>query len=243
MASRSASRTVVSPSRCLPEFRIGALAPALKARGASGSGRRLRAGYGAAGLTMASAAAAAGVARRVPPLFFIAPRRGIFAVSQQHGDDGVHLHTLGALGDLDLAEVPSSTASTSMVALSVSISAITSPDEPVAFFLQPLGQLALFHGRRQRRHQNINRHGALPPLKAYNVGVELGHIRLRIVLREVGGLGDDLARPSLSTALSRLRWPVLLLEQPRLTCSIGSCSSRIFCTSSLVRYFAGSDME
>ena len=29
----------------------------------------------------------------------------------------------------------------------------------------------------------------------------------------------------------------------RRTCSIGSCSSRIFCTSSRVRYLAGSDME
>ena len=51
---------------------------------------------------------------------------------------------------------PSSTASTSIVALSVSISAMMSPDLTVARLLhEPLGERALLHGRRQRRHQDL----------------------------------------------------------------------------------------
>ena len=55
-----------------------------------------------------------------------------------------------------LPSVPSSTASTSIVALSVSISAMTSPDlDAVALLLQPLGEVALLHRRRQRGHEDF----------------------------------------------------------------------------------------
>ena len=60
--------------------------------------------------------------------------------------------------------LPSSTASTSMVALSVSISADHLAGlDGVAFLDMPLGELALGHGGRQRGHQDVDRHGlALP---------------------------------------------------------------------------------
>src|SRR5882724_10106166 len=54
--------------------------------------------------------------------------------------------------------LPSSEASTSMVALSVSISAMTSPALMVWPSDQPLGELALLHGGRQRGHQDLGRH-------------------------------------------------------------------------------------
>ena len=47
-------------------------------------------------------------------------------------DRRVDLDVLGALGDQDLLELPSSTASTSIVALSVSISAMTMPEVTVS---------------------------------------------------------------------------------------------------------------
>jgi hypothetical protein len=87
------------------------------------------------------------------------------SLASQHGDRRVDLHALGAFGDQDLADlVPSSTASTSIVALSVSISAMTSPDFTVVAFLhQPFGQLALLHGGRQGGHQDFDRMGHLLP--------------------------------------------------------------------------------
>ena len=57
------------------------------------------------------------------------------------------------------AILPSSTASNSIVALSVSISARMSPDFTVVAFLdQPFGERALFHRRGQRGHQELRRH-------------------------------------------------------------------------------------
>ena len=62
-----------------------------------------------------------------------------------------------------LPSTPSSTASTSIVALSVSISAITSPALTVlAFLLQPARQRALGHRGRQRRHQDVGGHVRAP---------------------------------------------------------------------------------
>ena len=58
-----------------------------------------------------------------------------------------------------LAIVPSSTASNSIVALSVSISARMSPDLTVVAFLdQPFGERALLHRRGQRGHLELDRH-------------------------------------------------------------------------------------
>ena len=83
-----------------------------------------------------------------------------------------------------LPTVPSSTASTSMVALSVSISAMTSPAAHVVAFahVSHLASVALLHGWRQRRHQDFDWHveagSNLRP--RYHVGVKLARIRLGI---------------------------------------------------------------
>ena len=87
------------------------------------------------------------------------PLDGVLALAGQQRDRRVDRHVLGARRDQDFRQLPSSTASTSIVALSVSISAITSPDlHHVALGFQPFGELALGHGRRQRGHQDFNRH-------------------------------------------------------------------------------------
>lgn len=53
-----------------------------------------------------------------------------------------------------------------------------------------LGKRAFFHGRRKGGHQNFDRHG-FPPRLQKNVGVELGNIRLRIGLGEIGAVRDN----------------------------------------------------
>ena len=61
-----------------------------------------------------------------------------------------------------LAILPSSTASNSIVALSVSISARMSPDDDrVAFLDQPFGERPLLHRRRQGGHLQFDGHGTL----------------------------------------------------------------------------------
>ena len=75
-------------------------------------------------------------------------------------------------GTRSASTTPSSTASTSMVALSVSISAITSPDlHRVAHLHVPLGERALLHGGRQGRHQESVITGLLGLRCARSAGV------------------------------------------------------------------------
>ena len=91
---------------------------------------------------------------------------------------------------------PSSTASTSIVALSVSISAITSPDDDrVALLLQPARQRALGHGRRQRRHQDVGRTCGAAAQTSFFTGVH-HPVRLRQrQLLQVGGIGQRHVQP------------------------------------------------
>ena len=76
----------------------------------------------------------------------------------------------------------------------------------------------------------------------HDVGPQLFQSRFRTFLGEIGrGIDDflDLLVDGLQLILGNLRG-----DQSRFrTCSIASRSSRIFCTSSRVRYLAGSDME
>ena len=91
------------------------------------------------------------------------------------------------------ASLPSSTASTSIVALSVSISAITSPactSSPTCFSQRD--ELALGHRGRQRRHQDLRRHRSA---LHQHVGPEFGLVRLRTALREIGGVLHDAPSP------------------------------------------------
>ncbi len=82
---------------------------------------------------------------------------------------------------------------------------------------------------------------SLPELQQ-DIGVELGYIRLRIGLGEIGTVGDDVADVLVDLLQLVLGCPTLF-QDTAFTCSIGSCSERIFCTSSFDRYLAGSDME
>src|SRR5918997_2842781 len=93
----------------------------------------LACGWGAAaGAAAAGAASAFGAGAGAPPdagaltLFGSSPSPAISAISSLTGTSAV------PSGTTILARMPSSTASTSMVALSVSISAITSPDFTVS---------------------------------------------------------------------------------------------------------------
>src|SRR5690606_35468330 len=89
---------------------------------------------------------------------------------------------------------PSSTASTSMVALSVSISAITSPEATLSpsFFSHLLSVPSSMVGERAGIRISI---GIIvpSPRSQQNIGVELGCIRLRIVLGKIGAVRDDVA--------------------------------------------------
>src|SRR5215471_14968111 len=89
-----------------------------------------------------------------------------------------------------LPSVPSSTASTSMVALSVSISAITSPDLTASpSFLSHLARLPFsIVGESAGIRTGVGM-GALRSL--VDVGVELGRIGLRVVGGELRRLVDD----------------------------------------------------
>src|SRR5688500_6842398 len=111
-----------------------------------------------------------------------------------------------------LPSVPSSTASTSIVALSVSISAMTSPAATLSpSFFNHLETLpSSMVGERAGMRISIGM--SLPSLK-YDVGPELGRIRLRVVLGKFRGVGDnvaDLLVDGLELVLTR----PFLVEQP-----------------------------
>jgi hypothetical protein len=90
--------------------------------------------------------------------------RGALAVLEQHGDRCVDLHTLGALIDQDLADdalVDGFDLHGRLVGLDFGDH--VAGGHAVAFLFQPFGQIALFHRRGERRHQNIDRHGVPSP--------------------------------------------------------------------------------
>ena len=113
-------------------------------------------------LRLASAASAFGAGAASPPAAAAvtsSPSAARMAIS------ALTLTPSVPAGTTSLATVPSSTASTSIVALSVSISAMHIAGlDRVAFLDQPLGEVALFHGRRQGGHRDIDRHVLSPPL-------------------------------------------------------------------------------
>ena len=87
----------------------------------------------------------------------------VLAVAQQHGDRRVHRHALGAGRDQDLAQralVDRLDLHRRLVGLDLG-DHVAGPDR-VALALEPLGEVALGHGRRQSRHQNRGRHRCLP---------------------------------------------------------------------------------
>jgi hypothetical protein len=144
----------------------------------------------------------------------------LFAIFEQNGDDLVDLHRVGAFGNHDLAEhalIDGFDFHRRFVGFD--FGKHIAGTNAVTFGFQPFGKFALFHGRRERRHQNINRHGYTLPLKR-DVCVELRKIRLRIALRELSGIGDD--RPHiLSSAFRSSSLAHFLSSKRTLTCSIG----------------------
>ena len=85
--------------------------------------------------------------------------RHILAVLGQHGDDGVHRHTLRALRHDDLRQHPL----VGGLQLHDRLVRLDLGDHVagvhlLAFLLQPAGDLALGHGGRERRHENGNGH-------------------------------------------------------------------------------------
>src|SRR6185312_4114842 len=111
-----------------------------------------------------------------------------------------------------------------------------------AFADKPLGQRALLHGGRQRRHQNLGRH--LPVALRCQT-------KTSVVSSDGSGSGSASANSAAAFTSSRTfrstdfssSSPTPASTNRARTCSIGSCVSRTRCTSSRVRYLAGSDIE
>ena len=87
----------------------------------------------------------------------------VLALLEQQGDRLVDLHALGAAGDQDLAE----RALVDRLDLHGRLVGLDLGDDVagldrVALVLEPLGEVALGHGRRQGRHQDLDRHGLAP---------------------------------------------------------------------------------
>src|SRR5713226_8243681 len=192
MASRNASRTVMV-TISVPSGTSGSAA-ACGCAGAAGAcfggaGARLTCGAGCSALA-GGADSVAFCWRAVAPPSFKAeassPSPRIMAI-------GVLTATsLVPSGTRMRPSVPSSTASTSMVALSVSISAMTSPDLTASpSFLCHLARLPFsIVGDSAGINTWIGMGGSASRLSV-DVGVELGRIGLRVVGGELGGFVDD----------------------------------------------------
>ena len=114
---------------------------------------------------------------------------------------------------------PSSTASTSMVALSVSISAITSPGLTLSpSLLEPLGQLALLHRGREGGHEDVGRHGTL--LIVWRSGVRglsqtRASRRMSVQSSDTSGSGSWVANSAASLTISRTLPSIALSSSSR----------------------------
>jgi hypothetical protein len=174
----------------------------------------------------------AGLPRLGAWAFGAAPGRsglGALALLQEHGDRRVDLHALGAGGDQDLAEralIDGLDFHRRLVGLDLGDD--VAGLDLVAFVLQPLGKVALFHRRREGGHQDIDagsawfregflrlrRRGARAALEQ-DVGPELGRIRLGIVLAN-SAASATMSRTSLSIFLRSSSVAHFLLEEARL---------------------------
>ena len=88
-----------------------------------------------------------------------------FAGFDEHGDGGIDLHALGAVGDEDFAEhalIDRLDLHGGLVGLDFGDD-IAGADH-IAFLFEPARQGALGHGRRQGRHQDVGGHGWEFPL-------------------------------------------------------------------------------
>ena len=166
-----------------------------------------------------------------------------------------------------LARMPSSTASTSIVALSVSISAMMSPDLTRSpSFFSHLARLpfSIVGDRAGIRMSIAMEVGSLEISFVWfpaglnasggtgSVGRSGSYLRMSVQSSEGSGSGSWVANSAASFTISRHLASIAfnsssetfqVSSRRRRTCSMGSRSSRIFWTSSLERYLAGSDIE
>jgi hypothetical protein len=87
-------------------------------------------------------------------------RGGVLAIGQDHGDRRIHRDVRGALGHQDLAK----RALVDRLHLHGGLVGFDFGDhvaglDLVALVLDPLGEVALLHGGRERGHQHLDRHG------------------------------------------------------------------------------------
>src|SRR5690606_38747563 len=205
MASRNASRTVICtisvPSGIAGSWGMGCVA-AFGATAAGGVASAFReAGSSAGGWACAGGA-----------LTGVLARSSLLSPSASNNAIGVLTFTPCVPSSTRiLPRVPSSTASTSMVALSVSISAITSPGATLSpSFLSHLVRLpSSMVGERAGIKIWVGI-CATSPFSEQNVGIKLGYIRLRIGLGEVGRIGNDIAHILVHRLQLLLRRPLLL---------------------------------
>ena len=121
-------------------------------------------------------------------------RLGVLVLAEDEGDGRVDLHALRALGHEDAAEralVHRLHLHRRLVGLD--LGEHVAGLDLVAFLLVPLGEIALGHGRRQRRHQHLDRHGASPlsdsVKRRLGGGDDVLDLRQRQAL-EIGGIGQ-----------------------------------------------------
>ena len=220
MASRSASRTVVC-TISVPAGMSGSAAAS--AFGAAGTGasfwRRLvlasRALPPASPEPARSAGFAAAGASPWRRRLGLADIAGALAVLQQHGDRRVDLDAFGAGGDQDLAErafIDGFDFHRRLVGLDLGDD--VAGGDLVAFVLQPFGEIALLHRRRERGHQDFDRHVSRLP-----------QCTMSVQSSDASGSGSvwansaasaTMSRTSLSIALSSSSLAHFLSMQPRL---------------------------
>ena len=99
----------------------------------------------------------------------------VLAVGQNHGDRGIDRDIVGAFRDHDLAEPPlvdGFDLHGGLVGLDLGDDIAGA--HRVTLVLQPFGELALLHGRRQRGHQNRRRHVLSSCLSSARSAIEHG---------------------------------------------------------------------
>src|SRR5712692_4705136 len=238
MASRKASRTVIV-TISVPSGTSGSssacgcgAAGACGCGGAGACGTRAGSGAGCSVLARAGGADSAAFCGCAGAAPFSAPASSpsarIIAIGVLTATSAV------PSGTRILPSVPSSTASTSMVALSVSISAMTSPDLTASpSFLCHLARLPFsIVGDSAGINTWIGMGGSASRLSV-DVGVELGRIGLRVVGGELGGFVDDGAHLGVDL-LQRVLGGEALLQQPA-----AHLLDRIVLGAHLVDFFLG----
>src|SRR3569623_38668 len=166
-------------------------------------------------------------------------RRGVFAFSRQRRDDGADLDVVGPFRDQNLRDrafVDRLEFHRRLVGFDLGHDVARA--HRVAFLDQPLGERALFHGGRQRRHLDL--HGHQYDSTSTSVYSSPGSGSGVCSAKSAASL--TCLRIACSTTFSSSSLPPMPSSN-FFACSIGSDLSRTAWTSSRLRYLAGSDIE